>query len=142
MKVYLETSVILRKLLGEPDSLREWGHWEEVYTSELTRVESLRTLDRLRLQGDIADDEISERRRQLGEILAGCDHIAMTRAVLDAAARSYPTVVGTLDALHLSSAMLYAERRKSELVFLTHDVRLGIAARAVGMRTLGVNLDA
>ena len=139
MKAYLDTSVILRKLLGEPGALKEWGDWEEGCTSELTRVEALRALDRLRLQGSLDDGEVAEKMQLLREILETADLIALDSAILDRASRSYPTVVGTLDAVHLSSALLYLEHKKEKLLFMTHDRRLGTAAQALGLETRGLN---
>ncbi|MCU0723319.1 MAG: hypothetical protein MUC63_06855 [Planctomycetes bacterium] len=48
-----------------------------------------------------------------------------------------PTVVKTLDALHLASAMLFRENRAEEVVFATHDGRQSLAARALGFRCEG-----
>lgn len=138
MKVYLDTSVILRKLLGEPGALPRWGRWSEGCTSRLTRLEALRTLDRLRLQGGLDDAELVEKRRLLRQVLDATDLIALNETVLDRAERSFPTVLGTLDAVHLASALLYMESRKTALVFLTHDLRLGLAAQAAGMETQGL----
>lgn len=137
MKVYLDTSVLLRTLLGESGALKEWGHWDEGYTSEITRVESLRTLDRLRLQGRLQDAEVAEKMQLLREVLETTGLLALNQPVLDRAAQSFPTIVGTLDAIHLASAMLYSEERKNKLIFLTHDIRLGIAAQALGLETRG-----
>jgi predicted nucleic acid-binding protein len=47
MIVYVDTSVVLRILLQEPNPLRIWGQWHKAYTSALWRVEALRTVDRL-----------------------------------------------------------------------------------------------
>ena len=139
MKAYLDTSVILRKLLGEPGALKEWGHWDEGLTSELTRVEAQRALDRLRLQGSLDDGEVSEKMRLLREILETADQIALDAAILDRASQSFPTVIGTLDAIHLSSALLYLEHKNEKLIFMTHDHRLGLAAQALGFDTRGLN---
>ncbi len=138
MKVYLETSVILRKILAEPGALKEWGLWDEGCTSELTRVEALRTLDRLRLQGSLDDAGVGEKRRLLKDILEATDSITLDAQVLDRASQSYPTIIGTLDAVHLASALLLFEERNEKLIFLTHDQRLGLAAQAVGFDTLGL----
>lgn len=137
MKVYLDTSVILRKILGEPEALKGWGHWDEGYTSEITRVESLRALDRLRLQGSLDDVEVSEKMSLLRETLETTGLISLNPAVLERASRSYPTVLGTMDAVHLASALLYVEQKKERLLFLTHDHRLAIAARALGLEISG-----
>lgn len=139
MKVYLDTSIILRKLLAEPGPLKEWGRWDAGCTSEITRVEALRTLDRLRLQGDLDDAEVTEKRRLLREIMETADSITLDTQILDRASQSYPTVIGTLDAIHLASALLYLEEKDEKLVFLTHDHRLGLAAQALGFETLGLS---
>ena len=137
MKVYLDTSVIVRWMLDEPGALKDWGRWEESFTSEITVVEAHRTLDRLRLDGRLDDSEVARGVRLLGEVLNEVDAIGLNQPVLERASRSFPTVVGTLDALHLSSALLYREQRKEGLVFLTHDRRLSIAAQALGFETRG-----
>ena len=57
MTVYLDTSVVLSWLLNQEASIEEWGRWQAAYTSELCRVEFHRTVDRLRLGGDLDDHE-------------------------------------------------------------------------------------
>lgn len=49
MKVYLDSSVVVRWLRRESAALPGWGGWERVYSSVLLRVETLRTIDRIRL---------------------------------------------------------------------------------------------
>ncbi len=137
MKAYLDTSVILRKLLGQPEAIKEWGRWNEGYTSEITRLESLRALDRLRLEGKLRDEEVSEKMRLLGVVLESTGTIAVNEAVLKAASQAFPTIIGSLDAIHLASALLCEQKIKSKLTILTHDIRLGIAAQAMGFQTRG-----
>ena len=55
MTVYLDTSVVLSWLLNQEPSIAEWGRWQAAYTSEICRVEFHRTVDRLRLGGDLDD---------------------------------------------------------------------------------------
>jgi hypothetical protein len=43
-----------------------------------------------------------------------------------------PTVVRTLDALHLASALLLREQQNEAPLFATHDVQQSVAARALG----------
>ena len=45
MTIYLDTSVVLRALLGDGRPLPEWGSWERAYSSELMGVEARRALD-------------------------------------------------------------------------------------------------
>jgi predicted nucleic acid-binding protein len=49
MTVYVDTSVVVRVLLREPNPVQIWGQWNKAYSSALWRVEALRTADRLRL---------------------------------------------------------------------------------------------
>jgi hypothetical protein len=43
-----------------------------------------------------------------------------------------PTIVKTLDAIHLASALAIRERRGIDLLFATHDNQQATAARALG----------
>jgi hypothetical protein len=58
--------------------------------------------------------------------------------VLSRAAQPFPTPLGTLDAVHLATALLWRETRGEDLVMATHDRDLALAARASGLRTIGV----
>ena len=49
-----------------------------------------------------------------------------------------PTVVKTLDAIHLASALLFEERHEVGLVFGTHDRSQATAARALGFDVVGI----
>ena len=57
MIAYLDSSVVLRVVLGQPGSLREWKAIENGVASALLEVECVRTLDRLRLLEGIAEDK-------------------------------------------------------------------------------------
>jgi hypothetical protein len=48
-----------------------------------------------------------------------------------------PIPLGTLDALHLSTALLWSEMRNENLVMATHDRALAMAARASGLQVIG-----
>src|SRR5678815_2549191 len=51
MNVYLDSSIALRRLRRTAAPVPHWGDWEHAYASVLLRLEVLRTIDRLRLQG-------------------------------------------------------------------------------------------
>jgi predicted nucleic acid-binding protein len=137
MNIYLDTSSVLRILLRQPEPLAIWGRWERAYASELLHVEACRVIDRLRLDGVLDDDEVAGVRAQLGVIERAISAIALSPPVLQRAALPMATVVKTLDALHLASAMLCRERRRIELVFATHDPQQARAARALGFDCIG-----
>lgn len=137
MICYIESSVILRRLFGQPSSLKGWGDWEAVFTSEITRVECARAIDRKRMIEPVSDVETADAFQNLEEILARMGEIGLDKSVLRQAARSFPTVLGTLDAIHVASALLWQEQSQKEICFLTHDRQQGVAVRALGMKSLG-----
>jgi len=54
------------------------------------------------------------------------------------AAQPMPIPLGTLDAVHLATALLWQETRDEDLVLATHDRALALAARASGLHVIGV----
>jgi len=63
--------------------------------------------------------------------------IPIDARVLERAADPFPTTLGSLDAIHLASALL-VRNRFEDLSLATHDDELAIAARAAGFRVHGV----
>lgn len=124
-------------MLGQPDRLREWDTIEVAVTSALTEVECLRTLDRRRLQGLLDVDELSERRGLVIRFLERMERVDVTPAVLSRASDPFPTPLGTLDAIHLSTALLWGRTQSALPRMLTHDGPLAIAATSLGFHTLG-----
>ncbi|HEY1305056.1 MAG TPA: hypothetical protein VGF24_15975 [Vicinamibacterales bacterium] len=61
-------------------------------------------------------------------------------AVLNRAAQPMPTELGTLDAIHVSTALLWKEATGTDLTMATHDGALALGAHAHGLRVVGVNL--
>jgi predicted nucleic acid-binding protein len=133
MIVYLDSSVVLRVLLDQPGKLSVWGKWDTAYSSELMGVECRRVIDRLRLESIFNDKEIAEAIDQLGRLEKSVKRVRLTRAIIHAAAKSMPTVLKTLDAFHLTTAIAIRERRAIEPLFATHDIQQAIAARALGL---------
>jgi predicted nucleic acid-binding protein len=135
--VYLDSSVLLRVVLGQTGSLREWRSIDRAVASELVEVESLRTLDRLRLAERLSDDQIASRREAVYRLLEAVDIVEPNRSVLQRASQPLPTSLGTLDAIHLATALLWREKTGTDLAMATHDDALATAARASGLRVLG-----
>jgi len=134
---YIDSSVVLRLVLSEPNALREWPDVHQGVTSALAEVEVLRTLDRLRFSAPTLDSQVLAARREAAfRILEGLETIEITRGVLARAAQPLPTPLGTLDAIHLVSAMGWREQFEG-LVFATHDLALSAAARASGFEVIG-----
>ncbi|MBV9612495.1 MAG: type II toxin-antitoxin system VapC family toxin [Acidobacteriaceae bacterium] len=137
MIAYVDASVLLRLALGQPDALREWREIRQGVSSALTTVESLRTLDRLRIRAKLADSEVASRRATVLKMIASLELVEISSPVLERAAQPMPTQLGTLDAIHLASALLWKEFEDAELVMATHDRALAIAAQAHGLTAIG-----
>jgi predicted nucleic acid-binding protein len=135
MRVYVDSSVLLRIVLREPNCLRAWSRIQDAASSELLRVECFRTFDRARVAGYLADDEVADRRLAIDDMLESFDKVTLDRRILRAAAEPMPTTLGTLDAIHLASARAL-RARYPDVKFATHDKSLATAARAVGFSVL------
>lgn len=137
MTVYLDSSVVLRRLLGQTGVLREWRLVRTGVASRLVEVECLRTLDRLRLAGELDERRLVTLRETLYSVLSTLELVEITRAVLTRAAQPYALTLGTLDAIHLASALIWSERTGRSLVVATHDLALAAGARSHGLRAIG-----
>jgi uncharacterized protein len=124
--VYLDTSVLGRVLLGEPDRpaiLDAIGAFDVRLASRLLRIE----LRRLAL-----------RHEQLGaadQLLAGIALIPLDAPILAAAETTPPPSVATLDAIHLTTAVRLAQARRLDAI-MTYDVRLAEGARHHGLTVI------
>jgi len=136
MIVYLDSSVVLRPLLDQPGQLKAWGQWEAAYASEMLGVECRRAIDRLRLLALFDDKQVGDAMERLGRMERTIKRIRMTKSIILAASKTMPTIVKTLDAFHLVSAVAIRERRGIDLLFATHDGQQATAARALGFTCL------
>jgi predicted nucleic acid-binding protein len=137
MRAYVDASVFLRLVLGEPDALAEWNDIDDAVTSELAQVECVRTLDRLRLRVGAPGQELTARRAHVHRLLEEVTQVEISREVLARASQPLPAPVGTLDAIHLATAMILVEQNGEPIVLATHDAELGLAARAMGLQVIG-----
>ena len=136
MNVYVDSSVLLRVVLGERGRLRIWPRIETPVASELIRLECLRTIDRARIRFRLGDEEVAARRAAVLEAIDTFHLVPIQPVVLERAAEPFPTQLGSPDALHLASALLVRDRFE-ELVLATHDEALALAAKSVGFRVYG-----
>jgi predicted nucleic acid-binding protein len=136
VNLYIDSSVLLRIVLGEPRSLSEWKKATRLFSSELIRVECLRTLDRMQLRSSLPDEEFAARRADVIRQIGAFNLVRLDSAVLERAAEPFPTSIATLDALHLASAVA-ARTVCADLWIATHDDELATAARAEGFTVIG-----
>jgi predicted nucleic acid-binding protein len=135
---YIDTSALLRIILREPGALDDLRSYDALVSSELIAVEGPRTIDRLRLQGSLTADEAAARVRTVNEWLEAIDLVLLRPPVLSRASEPMPMPLGTLDALHLATALIWRDRMGPLPTLATHDTVLGLAARAFGFEVLGI----
>jgi len=139
MIAYLDSSVLLRIVLGQPAALPNWRVVRTAVSSRLAEVESLRALDRLWLRSVVGAEQIALRREAVFRFLSAVEIVEVTYPILARASQPLPIELGTLDSIHLASALLWREMNEADLVMATHDQALGLAARACGLRVVGLS---
>lgn len=105
----------------------------------LAEVECLRTIDRLLLRGRLDAPGAAARRASIFDLLQRIALVEITRPILSRASDPFPTPLGTLDAIHLATALSWRDRNQPDLVLATHDAALAMAARACGLQAVGVS---
>ncbi|MGQ0642944.1 MAG: PIN domain-containing protein [Gemmatimonadaceae bacterium] len=140
MIAYTDSSILLRVVLNQPGRVKagEWNSIDLAIASALVEVECLRTLDRMSLEGSLEHSRLAPLRETIYRLLESVEVVELTATLLRRASSPLPTPLGTLDAIHLTTALLWAESRGQSPVMLTHDRALAMAARAFGLRVLGV----
>lgn len=136
MIVYLDSSVVLRVLLGQKNSWEDWAKWKRAYSSTLLHLECQRVIDRLRLESAIDDKGVAHAGTELRRLQRSIGRVTLTQHVLDRAALPMPSTIRTLDAIHLASALILRERKHPDLSFITHDAQQATAAKALGFTCL------
>jgi predicted nucleic acid-binding protein len=124
--VYLDTSALGRVLLGEPDAasvLSALADFDHHIASRLLRIE----LRRLAGRHGVLD--------QADQVLGAVALIPMDEALLAAAETVPPALVGTLDAVHLATAVRLAADGAVEAM-MTFDHRLAEGARHHGLEVV------
>lgn len=125
--IYVDTSVLLARLLAEdrapPDSF--WT--EPLISSRLIEYEVWTRIHARRLQATHGEAA----RSLLGRLAL----VELSPPVLARALEPFPGRVRTLDALHLAS-MLFLRERDPSLALATYDRQLGTVARKLKLKVL------
>ncbi|GIU86482.1 MAG: hypothetical protein KatS3mg009_0997 [Acidimicrobiia bacterium] len=133
MTTYVDTSVLLKRYVDEPDSDRAQellAADPELATGRHTIVEVRRNLARLLMATDAAAARVA-----FADDVGALSIVELDAATCEtAAAVAEQTGVRTLDALHLGAAL----RLGTAITFLTFDARQAHAARALGFPVAGV----
>jgi predicted nucleic acid-binding protein len=143
VNVYLDASVLVREILEQRPRLREFDEIIMGVTSQIARVECFRVLDRIRLTERRTDEHMAGARRNTVGLFERLNVMPLDSTVLSRASEPMPTVLKTLDAIHLITAQLYRATQPADeppIYFATFDLALAKAAHATGFRVLGATL--
>ena len=133
MIVYLDSSFVIRRLLGVGEPAEFWGKWEKAYASTLMRTECCRAANKLRLDGKIDDAGRARLGAWIETVCNTVTQIPVTDAVLKRAAEAYPVSVGTLQAIHLATLQELEAVHGVKCVLASDDDGLVSAASALGI---------
>lgn len=136
MNVYLDASVLMRVVLREPRRVDIWNRIAVGVSSELIRVECLRTVDRARIRLGLSDAKAARERADVLHAIDGLTLVPINGEVLARAEDPFPTTLGSLYAIHLATALL-VRGQFEDLSIATHDAELATAARSVGFQVHG-----
>lgn len=133
--IYIDTSVFLRILLNQPNRL-SFKSAVRLVSSELFKMELNRTLDRLRLESKLDDATLGDAKEESKIFLENVELVKLTSGIKQRVNESFPTVVGTLDGLHLATALALREKKYPALKIASHDVQIIRCARTLGFEVL------
>jgi predicted nucleic acid-binding protein len=123
--IYFDSSALVKLIFGEDETLA-LVHWLDQHqgvprlSSEIANVEVVRTCRRV-------DEESVAGARQL---LAGLDLLVLSPDVVEVAALARPLDLGSLDAIHLATALSLGDQLS---FFVAYDQRLSAAAHGAGL---------
>jgi predicted nucleic acid-binding protein len=134
--LYAESSAVLSWLLGEPrqhDVVAELSKASNVVTSSITAIECSRALLRVRLDGRVSAAEEMAALRMLDEAVDRWTTLGVSDDVGQSARKDFPQEpVRTLDAVHLATALVFADAL-GEIRMLSLDERVRANAKLLGM---------
>jgi predicted nucleic acid-binding protein len=128
---YIDSSVVLRILLPQSDAIPDLTRWR-LFSSQLVDVEVRRTLLRYHAEHVLSAASFARRVNEWNLVRDSIDLVSISNGILQRAAEPFPTLVKTLDGIHLATAIGWAGQTQAPVTILTHDRPLGIAASACG----------
>jgi len=130
---YIDTSILLEEIFRPGKYTATLEKVATAYCSELLNIEAMRTIDRYRIEAKLRDDELARAKHCLLQYKEGMNIVEMSDQIKKRAAMPFSTVVGSLDAIHLCTALYLRNELQINLSMLTLDQQLAIASMAEGM---------
>ena len=132
---YIDSSVVLRILLPQSDAIPDLKRWR-LFSSQLVDVEVRRTLLRYHTEHVLSAASFARRVNEWNLVRDSIDLVPISNGIMQRAAEPFPTLVKTLDAIHLATAIGWAGQTQEPVIILTHDRPRGIAASACGFQVV------
>ncbi|MCL1800003.1 MAG: PIN domain-containing protein [Promicromonosporaceae bacterium] len=129
---YIDSSVLLRALLGESPAAANWinnalASGDTLVSATLLDTEVRRVVHNKRLQGMATPTDAL-----VNQWLSSVVQVKLSEKIMSDATR-IKSVVGTLDALHVATAMTL---RNDNPVVVTHDAQMATAAKVVRLKVI------
>lgn len=138
MIVFIESSVLVRIVVGQPRPLLDWRALSQPIASALVEIEVPRAIDGLRRAGKLTEAAAAQAAAEARDALRGFRLMEIDPAVRLRAGAPFAVQLRSLDAIHVASALLYRERNPEvEFTVATHDERVARAAQAHGLTVVG-----
>jgi predicted nucleic acid-binding protein len=136
--IYLDSSALLRFLLQHSNFINLVEYKNEFVSSELLRLECQRALIRYRLNQELRDEGLLQLTEQLNDLLSRISLLKVNSEILESASQNWGVNLGSLDSIHLASALFIKKEKKSAIQIFTHDKALYTAARLSNLEVTGV----
>lgn len=132
MIIYLDSTLVIRQLVGSKNSWAGWGNWTAAYASTVMRTECYRTANLLRLSGKLDDAQRARLGTWIERVCESITLVPVTEGVLRRAAEAFPTAVGTVQAIHLATLQELQSAHGVTCLLATADQDLLQAAESMG----------
>jgi len=132
MTVYLDSTLVIRQLVGTKSPWPGWGAWDAAYASALMRTECYRTANLLRLSGKLDDEQRARLGTWIERVCESVTIVPVTDCVLRRAADAFPTAVGAIQAIHLATLLELKAAHNITCLVATADDELLRAAESMG----------
>ena len=132
MIVYLDSTFVIRQLLGVGKAPAFWGKWEKAYASTLMRTECFRAANLLRLNGKIDDAGRARIGSWIETVCSTTTQVPVTESIVRRAADAFPVAVGTIQAIHLATLQELEATHGVKCELASADDGLVLAAKALG----------
>ena len=138
--IYIDSSALLRFLLQHSNFINLVEYNDDFVSSELLKLECQRALIRYRLNQEVGDEGLLQLSEQLNDLLSRISLLKINSEILESASQNWGVNLGSLDSIHLASALYIKKEKMLAVQIFTHDKALYTAARLANIEVIGVVL--